>query len=1138
MNPFHASLAVRTDFSTGESSLQVGQLVERAVELGLTTLAVTDTMTLSAMPVLFEKAKKAGIKPIIGCTLRVVTNPLEKLKDKDQGGYRLKVYVKTEEGLKSLFKLVSLGLREDHFYYNPRVSLDEVTGTLADCIVTTGDVHSLWHHPEAESIAGQLLARYRGDFFVELPALNTPLYDRLNERAAAWASEQGADLLVTRPVFYKSPDDAGSADVLRAITTNDQVSSPWVAKPFVRDMAPMGSVQFTEEIQALRARLSVPVSLRDAMLGAKRLIESCVYEFKKMPPSLPKMAESEFGELTRQLAAGWAKRFARPVWGHKPAPEEYPTYKERLSFELGTIKKMGFSGYFLLVQEIVNWSKENGIAVGPGRGSVGGSLVAYLLGITDIDPIRFGLLFERFINPDRIDLPDADLDFLSSRRQEIIDYLSNKYGQDYVCGIVNFSTLGPASALRDSARVHGLQPFEYACSKQMEKEHGVSIPLAESAKTVPDIDKFRIEHPVIWDHALRLEGANRALGQHAAGVVVAAEPVVGRGVVSTRSGRPIVQWDKSQVENFGLIKIDVLGLTTLDVIDATLRYIKERHGKTIHPLDLPLDDDKTLQAFSRGETTAVFQFESAGMKKLLREMAEGGTLTFDDLCAATALFRPGPLDAGLCDRYVQVKQGHTTPFYEHPALEECLGDTFGVIVYQEQVMKITRVLCGFTPGESDGVRKAIGKKDAEKMAEFETKFVEGAVAAGMAELSARSLWETILGFAGYAFNKSHSSAYTLLSWVTMWLKVHYAEEFYAGALSVVADEERQASLIADAQSRNIQVLPPCVQVSSERIEILAERLYAPFQAVKGISAKTAAAIRELREAAGGAFTWAAEKVIERRRKVEGKFVKVAETIPAGVAEFDPDRQKELTGKSRVNAAVIERLGKVGAFHALAGGLPPMHPDRLRDRLEYMPGFTVEVVKASRGLTPDHLAKIKITQLVEETRTCEGCSLKGKPHPVIRMGDAPKFMLVLDAPGWQDERDGKLLAGDTGEVIKAGLKGIGLKVSDGYYTALVKSAKPKGQKVLTNEQINGCSGYLAREIEIMKPQVIIAMGGNAIRYFAPSIKGSPAELAGKVIYRSDLDATVIFGLNPATLFFNPGNLTLVEAVFNRLNECLT
>lgn len=744
INPLQVALSVRSDFSLGESSLQIGKAVEQAKALGYTHLAIADLMTVSGIPVLTDKAKKAGITPIAGVTLHVVDKPTEKLKDKVNNPYRLKVYPKSELGMQSIFAALTRSLDAEHYYYHARLGIDDIL-ELKDVIITSGDMRSLWHHPKAEELSGRLLDHFGSNYHVELVALDTPLFEQVNLRAIRWVDtidalfegEARVPVIATRPVFYATPEDADSTDVLRAITTNTSVDSLWLAKPYVRDMSLLSPATMVTHLKALGERVGIsPRVLIDNIGG---LVERCAYKFTKLSPSMPKMADNEFLALVKACKEGWVNRFGRDVWGHKPTSEELTTtYKERLAFELRVIDKMGFSGYFLLVQDIVSWSKKQGILVGPGRGSVGGSLIAYLMDITDVDPIRFDLLFERFINPDRTDLPDADLDFMSGRRHEVVSYIIDKYGRDKVAGIVNFSTLGAASALRDTARLHGLQPWEYDCSKQMEKEHGVAMGLTDSADRVPDIDKFRIERPVIWNHALRLEGANRSLSQHAAGVVVAGEPVVNRAVVSTRGGPdalPIVQWDKSRVEDFGLIKIDILGLNTLDLIGTALNYIHERHHKKIDILNLPLDDERVLRAFGKGETTGVFQFSGGGMKKLLKEMAMGGQLTFDDLSAATALFRPGPLDAGLCDRYVQVKQGASKPYYEHPALEECLSATFGVIVYQEQVMAVAQKLAGFTPGDADGVRKAIGKKDMEKMKTFAKQFVDGAsVGCAMVEL--------------------------------------------------------------------------------------------------------------------------------------------------------------------------------------------------------------------------------------------------------------------------------------------------------------------------------------------------------------------------------------------------------------------
>lgn len=1123
MNPLQVTLSVRSDFSLGESSFQVPRIVELAKQKGYTHVALCDLMTVSGIPAFTDRAKKAGIVPIAGVTLHVVDDATARIRDKVNNPLRLKVYPKSEIGMRSIFAALTRSLDADHFYYNARLDMDDVLA-MQDVVVTTGDTHSLWHHPAAENLAARLWATFGPDFYVELVALDTPLFDRTNRRAADWVATHPApapQLIVTRPSFYATDSDADATDVLRAITTNTPLDSQWLPRPWLRDMSLCDTKTGLEHLKALGRRMGM--SLAPLLGNIVELVGKCRYGFGKLAPSLPRMADNEYAALIGACVRGWQERFSRQVWGHCPGKEALETvYRERLRTELAVIRKMGFSGYFLLVQDIVNWSKRNGIRVGPGRGSAGGSLIAYLMGITDCDPIRFNLLFERFINPDRVDLPDADLDFESGKRHLVVNYIIDRYGRDNVAGIVNFSTLGPASALRDTARLHGLQPWEYECSKQMEKEHGVSLSLSESANRVPDIDRFRTEHPVLWDHALRLEGANRSLSQHAAGVIVAGEPVVHRAVVSARGGAdalPVVQWDKSKVEDFGLIKMDILGLNTLDLIGTALAYIRERHHKSVDILALPLDDARVLAAFGAGDTTGVFQFSGGGMKKLLREMAMGTTLTFDDLAAATALFRPGPLDAGLCDRYVEVKQGRAQPYYEHPALEKCLRSTFGVIVYQEQVMAITRELCGFTPGEADSVRKAIGKKDPEKMAQYGTKFVEGAVASGMARGRAQLLWSAIEGFAQYSFNASHSVEYTLISWVTMWLKVYYPAEFYAAAMTVIDKEEQLAALVADAQSKRLHVLPPDLNQSSDRIEIVGDdTLYAPFQAIKGVSSHVSAAIIKLRASLGGRFTLGAA---------------------GAIVGLDPATQKEVLGRTVVNARHREAMDRIGTLHSVTGqGQPPMHPDRLRDRLELLPGFTVDMVKPDRGLDVDRAAALRITRLVSDYQSCEGCSLKGAPHPRVRMGARPKFMVVFDAPTWQEERAGKMLSGSNADVVKAALASIGMNADDGYYTSLVKSPKPKGQKQLATDQISACSRWLQHEVEVLKPPIILAMGSNAVRYFAPGLKGTPADLAGKVIYDKALDASIVLGINPGSLFHDPGKLKLVEAAFEKLGQLLS
>jgi DNA polymerase-3 subunit alpha len=1108
-------LSARSDFSLGESTLQVGTLIETAKAQGYETVALVDNMSISNMVAFTDKAKKAGIKPIVGCTIRMVDDPTYRKPPKASGEVErpnplvmLKVYAKTDAGLRSLMKLLSKGNSPEYFYYHSRVGLEDVL-QLEECAVATGDFYGLFHHKRWEEIAYRLSEKFGRDFCVEFVPGATPLHKTLNKLALTCLDRFTATPIGTWPALYATDDQADSLDVLRAILGNNKMTDRWLNKPYLRNF----SVRAPGDL--VKALVAEGLPAKEIIKGNQALVDSCTFEFKKLDPCLPKMAEDEFKALCAEVAKGWAQRFAAPVLGHKPEPEELPQYKARLAYELDVLRKMGFSGYFLLVQHIVQWSKQNGILVGPGRGSVGGSLVAYLMGITDVDPIRFNLLFERFINPERLDLPDADLDFMSKRRHEVIDYIATHFGRENVAGVSNYNTMGAAGVMRDTSRVHELNPFDYACSKQMEKQHGVSLSLEESAAIVPEIDKFKGSFPDIWKHMVNLEGAARGLGQHAAGVIVAGEPIVNRAVVETRTGGPVCNWDKRTVEDFGLIKMDILGLTNLDVMKLAADYIKERHGKTIDFLRLPLDDKKVLEAFGRGDTTGVFQFESPGMRRLLREMALSGAVTFDDLVAVVALYRPGPLDAGLCDDYVAIKQGSKQPYYEHPNMAPALKDTYGVIVYQEQVMQIARDLAGFSMAGADHLRKAMGKKDKEKMAEMRDKWVAGCVShSGMTEGSANALFDKIEVFAGYAFNKSHSVEYAVISWWTMWLKVNYPAEYFAASLTEIDKEEKREPLVQDARRMSMQVLPPDINRSSARVEIVGEdKLYAPFQALKGLSEKAAGYIVDARIKWGKPF--------------------------ANRTDFDAAMKAAGYTGRHINQAVKDKLVLIGAFAECEGDkVPAMHPDRLKNRIELLPGFTVDTVKADRTLNAEHLALLQLVRIGEETRSCEKCSLKGGCHPMPRIGKTPKFMVVSDNPNWQEEKAGKLLEGDNAKLVINALKEAGLSAQDGYFTTLVKSGKPKDQKTLTNEQINGCSEYLKRELEILKPPVVVTLGSNAARFFAPGVKGGSMELAGKVIFDPKLDASIVFGINPGQIFHDPGKYSVLQTVAAKVADLIT
>ena len=739
MNIAHA-MSVRSDFSIGESLLQVDHLINKAVELGYESVTLVDTMSIHALVDFTNKAKKAGIKPIIGCRIRVYDDPLYRLPakasgiaPKDNPSYMLKVYVIDESGIKSLLKLLSLGSQADHFYYHSRVSLSEVL-EMNGVAISTGDIFGLFHHPNHLGILEALKGKFGKDrVFAELCPVNTPLFDTLNAKAIVAAGVAGVPTLVTYPALYLNDGDADSLNVLNAITTNTQMDITYRPVQYVKDFYFDKPSKIVERVKLAAVRVtkwngvSDPHAWGNGVRSIETLAGLCNYEFKKMAPCLPKMSENEFMTLGKKCLIGWKRRFTHPVLGYLPPVELMPKYKARLEYELSVLKKMGFSGYFLMVEDLVTWSKDNGIIVGPGRGSSSGSLVAYLLGITDVDPVRFNLLFERFINPERLDLPDADLDFMSSKRHLVVEYLIGKYGADRVAGVSNYASLASASALRDTGRVYGKNGLDLVATKLVPKEHGHSSSLTEAAVSVPEIEKFRDTNPVIWGHAIKLEGVMRSFGQHAAGIVIAGEPLTNRAVVETRSESAVVNWDKRVVEDWGLIKMDILGLSTLDVLEIAKSYIKERHGITVDYLKLPLEDKDVMAAFARGDTTGVFQAEGSMARKILRDMAKGGTLTFNDVVAMSALNRPGPLEAGLAEMYVRRKQGVEPVDYPHPRAEAALKDTFGVLVYQESLMQLARDLSGFSMAESDVLRKAIGKKDSKLMTSMREQFINGAV---------------------------------------------------------------------------------------------------------------------------------------------------------------------------------------------------------------------------------------------------------------------------------------------------------------------------------------------------------------------------------------------------------------------------
>lgn len=1112
MNPFYL-YSSRSHFSLGESLLSPKKIVQIAKREGFNTVALVDTMTISGMTEFISECKKAEIKPIIGCRLRIVKDldyrkPAKTAMElpKYNPEWYPKVYVKNEAGMIQVMKLLSLSSSPERFYEKPRLSFEDLIAVLQDdnLMMSTGDLQGIFTLHDDDYNYTLLIDRLhsetkRQNCCIELLNSKSILSDTLNKKASKIANSLMANVIDTSLLLYDEERDADTLDVLSVITSNMKMKDAWRTIQQDKSFFAKSPERLHEEINAIAVGVN----------AIEPFIDACQYEWKPMPVSLPKMAMDEQAEIIKQVTLGWKERIKKPIMGYMPSDELIPVYKERLAYELSVLKKMKFERYFLVVQDVVKWSKENNIMVGPGRGSAAGSLVSFLMGITDVDPIRFNLLFERFINPDRLDLPDVDLDFMSTRRGEIIDYLVAKYGEDKVAGITNYGTLASASALRDCGRVYGLSNEELSATRYVPKENGASFTLTDAAIAVPEIQAFKVDHPDIWNHATGLEGVMRSLGKHAAGIVVADEPIGNRAVVETRSGTALVNWDRNSVESWGLVKMDILGLSTLDTLRIALDYIKENHGVDLNLLSLPIDDYETMKGFSLGKTIGVFQFNSGGMRHLLKDLAKGGMLTFEDICATTALYRPGPMESGMMETYVKVKQGIEDPEYDHPKMKPALQATGGVFIYQESVMQIARDLAGYTMADADKLRKIMGKKQRDEMEKQRDKFVSGCVKySDMKEAKAGELFDKIDKFAGYGFNRSHSVVYSVISYWSMYLKTHYSAEYFAAMLTTVDKEDQLQAALFDAQKYSVFVVPPDINISTNRFEFRQEvgeiHLVAPFNKLKGLSEKTAVAILEARELAGGQFKDRADLLANvRRRNCTIKHMKI--------------------------------LDLVGSFANIeSGSLAVRHPDRLKDQIELLPGLICEYVKADRYTKLNDIAP-QASALIRGIRACEGCSLKAEKHCIPTAGSKIKFMVITDSPNSTEALEGKALHGDGCRYVLGSIKEAGLKKVNGYYTSLVKVQKPKEIKTFPNEVLLSCTKFIDEEIKIVNPAVIVAMGGAAIRHFYPDIKGSWSELVGRVIYNKELDANIVFGINPQMCFFRQEAQAMIDDVFRKVYE---
>ena len=819
-----------TQYSLLDGACKVDNLLALAKEYKLPALAITDHGNMFGAIEFYKKAIHSGIKPILGMEAYVAPNDLHK-KEQIRGlpdtGYHLVLLVKNLAGYKNLIKLATIGYLEG-YYFRPRIDKQVLKqhseGLLAFSSCLSGEIPvNLLDHKEkeAEEIARQFLDIFgEGNFFIELQDHNLDDEKKAKGLLVRLSQKLNLPLVATNDCHYLKREHAEAHDALLCIQTGKSISDT--------DRLRFGTDQVyfksPEEMKTIFSEY--PSAIENTL----RIAEECnlQLEFGKLHlPHLPVPSgfDSLDDYLEYQAKKGLAKRYSKVT----------PGLEERLAYELSVIKQMGFAGYFLVVKDFIDYARSQEIPVGPGRGSAAGSLAAYSLGITNIDPIKYGLIFERFLNPERISMPDIDIDFSDKGRDRIIEYVIRKYGKENVSQIITFGSMAARAVVRDVGRVMDMPYSEVdRIAKLIPAE--VDMTLQRALEVQPELKKMVESNPAVEkliSYSQVLEGLSRHASTHAAGVVIAPSELTNFvPLYKSNKDEITTQYDMLGIEEIGLLKIDFLGLRTLTVIDDTSTRLRKDRNIDLNLDHMPLDDPKVFQLFSRGETVGVFQFESPGMREYLKKLKPE---SIADLTAMNALYRPGPLDAHMVDEYIDRKRGFKEIKYEHPSLEPVLKETYGVIVYQEQVIRLASEVAGYSLSRADILRKAMGKKIAELMKKQREEFVKGAKSRGISKEIAEKIFEQINTFGRYGFNKSHSLAYALVAYQTAYLKVHYPLEFMAATLtSEIADTDRIVVLLDECRRMGIEVLPPDINESTADFRVVDNKIRFGLGAIKNV----------------------------------------------------------------------------------------------------------------------------------------------------------------------------------------------------------------------------------------------------------------------------------------------------------------
>lgn len=845
----YVPLHLHTENSLLDGAIRIKELCKFAKENDMPAVALTDHGNMYGAIQMYEEAKSAGLKPLIGCEFYVYDGDITEKNPAKTHPWHLVLIAKDQTGYKNLVKLVSIAKCKG-MYYKPRINHELIEkhheGLICLSACVQGEVAQgfIQGNKEASYEAAKFYKGLFGeDYYIELQDHGLEKQKMSNPGLIQLAKDLDIKMVITNDSHYLKKEDADWHDTLLCIQTNalkesqDRFRFPndefYVKTPEqLRDSFKWMEADMFEEC------IKNTVEVADK---CHLIIEMGKYHipYFELPPNFT--SESYLEYLTLE---GIKKRYG----GLRPE------LKERMDYELGVINKMGFAEYFLIVSDFIHYAKRNDIPVGPGRGSAAGSLVSYALEITDLDPIRHNLLFERFLNPERVSMPDVDIDFCVERRGEVIDYVTKKYGADKVCQIVTFGTLAARNAMKSVARVYDI-PFAQSNQWAQLIPAEPKIKIDDALKDGMELKKLYDTDPTVKklvDMAKAIEGLKNNTGMHAAGVIISKMPLEDIVPVEpSKEGLIVTEYTMIEDEHIGLLKMDFLGLRNLTIIHNALKMVEKRTGEKVDINNIPLDDEATFELLQKGDTDGVFQLESAGMKKLVKDLKPS---VFEDLGALVALFRPGPLNSGMVDDFVQRKHGRQKIEYAHPDLEPILKDTYGTIVYQEQIMQIFQTLADYSLGQADNVRRMMGKKQLDKMAEQKGLFVQNSAKHGMTQKKAEELFEQIEKFAAYCFNRSHSAAYAFVAYQTAYLKAHYPVEYMSALLSSVSsDQEKTQLYIGECQKMGIKVLAPDVNKSNAKFTPDGDNIRFGLASIKNVGEGVIELIEKERETQDGEF---------------------------------------------------------------------------------------------------------------------------------------------------------------------------------------------------------------------------------------------------------------------------------------------